>query len=405
MYTPKFTSPPVLTVSQIDNYIRSVVQSDPRLMNVIVTGEITDLKSPFSGAKHNYFMLKDSGAVISAAMFIGDARRVVFRPENGLKVICRGRIDFYPPSGRLQLIIEDMQPDGIGALSLAFEQMKRRLEAEGLFKKEHKKPIPKFPRTVGVITSPTGAAVRDIIHNLYKRFPCVDMILYPTLVQGDAAPAQLVRAVQELDASGLCDTIIIGRGGGSIEELWAFNDEELARAVYNCKTPIISAVGHEIDHTICDFVADAAASTPTAAAVLAVPDRADLKANYNALHKSMNSAVNKLHDRQAKHLTEIRRMMDALSPQKSFDRYDGKLRLLEHRMQNAVDKKLSKGEHAVKSAAVKLESLNPIAVLAHGYSIVESDGKLIKSKEQIGKGDKLTLTFSDGKTTAVATGE
>ena len=350
MYTPKFTSPPVLTVSQIDNYIRSVVQSDPRLMNVIVTGEITDMKSPFSGAKHNYFMLKDSGAVISAAMFIGDARRVVFRPENGLKVICRGRIDFYPPSGRLQLIIEDMQPDGIGALSLAFEQMKKRLEAEGLFEKEHKKPIPKFPRTVGVITSPTGAAVRDIIHNLYKRFPCVDMILYPTLVQGDAAPAQLVRAVQELDASGLCDTIIIGRGGGSIEELWAFNDEKLARAVYNCNTPIISAV-------------------------------------------------------QAKHLTEIRRMMDALSPQKSFDRYDGKLRLLEHRMQNAVDKKLSKGEHAVKSAAVKLESLNPIAVLAHGYSIVESDGKLIKSKEQIGKGDKLTLTFSDGKTTAVATGE
>ena len=223
MYTPKITRPPVLTVSQITRYLRDMLQSDPRLMTVFVTGEITDMKSPFSGAKHNYFMLKDSGAVISAAMFRGDAQSVVFRPENGLKVICRGRVDFYPPSGRIQIIVEDMQPDGIGALNLAYEQLKRRLEAQGLFAAEHKKPIPVFPRTIGVITSPTGAAFQDIKRNLYKRFPCVDVILYPTLVQGDAAPAQLTAAVQELDASGLCDTIIIGRGGGSIEDLWAFN--------------------------------------------------------------------------------------------------------------------------------------------------------------------------------------
>lgn len=405
MYTSKITRPTVLTVTQIDSYLRSVLQSDPRLMNVIVTGEITDLKSPFSGAKHNYFMLKDSGAVINAAMFMGDSRRVVFRPENGLKVICRGRIDFYPPSGRLQLIIEDMQPDGIGALSLAFEQMKKRLESEGLFAAEHKKPIPQFPRTVGVITSPTGAAIKDITHNISMRFPCVDIILYPTLVQGEAAPTQLVAAVRELDASGLCDTIIIGRGGGSIEELWAFNDEALARAVYDCKTPIISAVGHEIDHTICDYVADAAASTPTAAAVLAVPDRMELKAKYSSLHRAMNSAVNEAYELNSKRLTELGRMIDALSPQKSFDKYDGNLRLLEHRMQNAVDRKLSDCGHIIKSAAAKLESLNPLTVLAHGYSIVEADGRLIRSRTQIKKGDKLTLTFSDGKTTAVATGE
>ena len=405
MYTPKFTRPPVLTVSQLTRYLHDMLQSDPRLMTVFVTGEITDMKSPFSGAKHNYFMLKDSGAVISAAMFRGDAQRVVFRPENGLKVICRGRIDFYPPGGRLQIIIEDMQPDGIGALNLAFEQLKRRLEAQGLFSAEHKKPIPAFPRTIGVITSPTGAAFQDIKRNLYKRFPCVDVILYPTLVQGDAAPAQLTAAVQELDASGLCDTIIIGRGGGSIEDLWAFNDEMLARAVYACNTPIISAVGHEIDHTICDFVADAAASTPTAAAVMAVPDRLELRAKYSAVHKSINAVVKQIYDRHTKRLTDTRRMMEALSPQKSFDRYEGGLKLLEHRMQNAVEKKIGDSENNIRSAAAKLEGLNPLTVLAHGYSITEIEGKLIKSKSQIRKGDRLTLTFADGKTTAVATGE
>ena len=405
MYTPKFTRQPVLTVSQVTRYLRDMLQSDPRLMTVFVTGEITDMKSPFSGAKHNYFMLKDSGAVISAAMFRGDAQRVVFRPENGLKVICRGRIDFYPPGGRLQIIIEDMQPDGIGALNLAFEQLKRRLEAQGLFSAEHKKPIPAFPRTIGVITSPTGAAFQDIKRNLYKRFPCVDVILYPTLVQGDAAPAQLTAAVQELDASGLCDTIIIGRGGGSIEDLWAFNDEMLARAVYACNTPIISAVGHEIDHTICDFVADAAASTPTAAAVMAVPDRLELRAKYSAVHKSINAVVKQIYDRHTKRLTDTRRMMEALSPQKSFDRYEGGLKLLEHRMQNAVEKKIGDSENNIRSAAAKLEGLNPLTVLAHGYSITEIEGKLIKSKSQIRKGDRLTLTFADGKTTAVATGE
>ena len=405
MYTPKITRPPVLTVSQITRYLRDMLQSDPRLMTVFVTGEITDMKSPFSGAKHNYFMLKDSGAVISAAMFRGDAQSVVFRPENGLKVICRGRVDFYPPSGRIQIIVEDMQPDGIGALNLAYEQLKRRLEAQGLFAAEHKKPIPVFPRTIGVITSPTGAAFQDIKRNLYKRFPCVDVILYPTLVQGDAAPAQLTAAVQELDASGLCDTIIIGRGGGSIEDLWAFNDEALAHAVYACNPPIISAVGHEIDHTICDFVADAVASTPTAAAVMAVPDQFELHAKYNAIHKNINAIVKQIYDANTKKLNDTRRMMEALSPQKSFDRYDGSLMLLEHRMQNAVDKKLLNGENTVKATAARLNALNPLTVLAHGYSVAEIDGKLVKSKTQINKGDKLTLTFSDGKTTAVATGE
>ena len=405
MYTPNIPKPPVLSVSQVTRYIRDVLQSDPRLMTVFVTGEITDLKKPFRRDTHNYFMLKDSSAVISAAMFAGNARSVVFQPENGLKVICRGKIDFYPPSGRLQLILEDMQPDGIGALNLAYEQLKRRLEQQGWFAKEHKKPIPRFPRTVGVITSPTGAAFQDIKRNLYKRFPCVDVILYPTLVQGDAAPAQLTAAVNELDASGLCDTIIIGRGGGSIEDLWAFNHEDLARAIYQCHTPVISAVGHEIDHTICDFVADAVASTPTAAAVLAVPDRAELMVHYQSLHKNINAVVKNIYETRSKRLQNTRRMMEALSPQKSFDRCEGNLKLLQNRMQNAVDRKCAECEKSLQAYASKLESLNPLSVLARGYAVAEKDGTVITAASQVQTGDKITLTFSDGKTNAVISGE
>ena len=405
MYTPNIPKPPVLSVSQVTRYIRDVLQSDPRLMTVFVTGEITDLKKPFRRDTHNYFMLKDSSAVISAAMFAGNARSVVFQPENGLKVICRGKIDFYPPSGRLQLILEDMQPDGIGALNLAYEQLKRRLEQQGLFAKEHKKPIPRFPRTVGVITSPTGAAFQDIKRNLYKRFPCVDVILCPTLVQGDAAPAQLTAAVNELDASGLCDTIIIGRGGGSIEDLWAFNHEDLARAIYQCHTPVISAVGHEIDHTICDFVADAVASTPTAAAVLAVPDRAELMVHYQSLHKNINAVVKNIYETRSKRLQNTRRMMEALSPQKSFDRCEGNLKLLQNRMQNAVDRKCAECEKSLQAYASKLESLNPLSVLARGYAVAEKDGTVITAASQVQTGDKITLTFSDGKTNAVISGE
>ena len=290
MYTPRITKPTALTVSQLTQYIKSTIESDPKLMMVFLTGEISGLRM-FRPNGHNYFVLKDSGAVISATLFAGYARSLKFRPQDGMKVICRGRIELYPPHGKYQIIIEDMQPDGVGALNLAFEQLKKKLASQGLFDTAHKKPIPRFPRTVGVITSPTGAAFQDIKNILTRRFPCADIILYPTQVQGDAAAAQLTQAVTELDASGLCDTIIIGRGGGSIEDLWAFNDEALARAVYACRTPIISAVGHEIDFTICDFAADLRAPTPSAAAEIAVPDSMELKRHYNALHKNINALV------------------------------------------------------------------------------------------------------------------
>ncbi len=369
MYTPRITKPTALTVSQLTQYIKSTIESDPKLMMVFLTGEISGLRM-FRPNGHNYFVLKDSGAVISATLFAGYARSLKFRPQDGMKVICRGRIELYPPHGKYQIIIEDMQPDGVGALNLAFEQLKKKLASQGLFDTAHKKPIPRFPRTVGVITSPTGAAFQDI-KNILTR----------------------------------CDTIIIGRGGGSIEDLWAFNDEALARAVYACRTPIISAVGHEIDFTICDFAADLRAPTPSAAAEIAVPDRMELKRHYNALHKNINALVKRKYDRRSKRLKDTQRLLEAHSPQKSFDRYDGAFRLYETRMRNAMEKRVHTSENRLKATAARLESLNPLSVLSRGYAVAEKDGAVITSKNQLSEGDRFTLTLSDGQVPAMVTGE
>ncbi|MFZ2686365.1 MAG: exodeoxyribonuclease VII large subunit, partial [Ruminococcus bromii] len=252
MYTPEFSKPRVLSVSQLNFYIKSIIENDARLNFVFVTGEISNLTDHYRSG-HIYLSIKDEKSVIRAVMFAGNARNLKFRPTDGMKVICRGRVAVYEPTGQYQLYIEDMQPDGIGALSLAYEQLKKSLAEKGLFAPEHKKKIPPFPNSIGVITSPTGAAVQDIRNILSRRFPSADIIMCPVLVQGENAPAQLIDAVQKLDKYNACDVIIIGRGGGSIEDLWAFNDENLAYAIYNCKIPVISAVGHETDFTICDF--------------------------------------------------------------------------------------------------------------------------------------------------------
>lgn len=403
MYTPKMQKPPLLTVSQLNNYIKGTLGSDPRLQIVMLTGEITDLRSPFSPHRHNYFALKDSQCVISAAMFMGSARSVRFRPENGMKIICRCRVDFYPPYGKIQVIVEDMQPDGIGALALAFEQLKQRLAAQGLFDTAHKKPLPAFPATVGVITSPTGAAFQDIKRNLYSRFPCVNVVLYPTLVQGDQAPAQLVRAVQELDASGLCDVIIIGRGGGSAEDLWAFNDEALAHAIYHCHTPIISAVGHEIDFSICDFVADVRAATPTEAAVRAVPDQRDLRAGFDAVYRRLTARLSAMYDERHKHLLTMERIVESNSPQHAVERLESRLRLSENRMNAAMTSRIQNSEAEIRTAASRLEAVNPLSILSRGYTVTEKDGNVVTRKGQLSKGDEITIIFSDGKLNAAVT--
>lgn len=405
MYTPKMTKPTILTIGQLTQYIKNILEGDPRLMTVLVSGEISGMLGGFKRGKHNYFVLKDKDAVLNATLFAGMSRALRFEPENGMKVLCRGKIEIYPPQGKYQIIIEDMQPDGAGALNLAYEQLKKRLGAEGLFDEAHKKPIPRFPKTVGVITSPTGAAVQDILNILTRRFPCVNILIYPSQVQGDAAPAQLTQAVQELDASGTCDTIIIGRGGGSTEDLWAFNDEQLARAVYQAHTPVISAVGHETDFTICDFVSDKRAPTPSAAAELAVPDKAELMTYYNALHRNINAAVKATYTEQSKKLKDTERMLEALSPEKVIDRCEGALRLLEAQLNSAMNEILTGSEHLLRSQAARLEGLNPLSVLSRGYAVAEKDGEVLTKAARLKPGDRFTLTLSDGSVTAQVTGD
>lgn len=404
MYTPSFSTPRVYSVSQINFYIKSLLDNDPHLSTVFMTGEISNLKDHYSSG-HLYLSLKDERSVINAVMFAGNARSLRFRPANGMKVICRGHIGVYEPSGQYQLYIEDMQPDGIGELAIAFEQLKKELAAKGLFDQGHKKPLPRFPKTVGVITSPTGAAVQDIRNILLRRFPGVDIVMCPVLVQGDGAPPQLVRAVRQLGEYRLCDVIIIGRGGGSIEDLWAFNSAELAYAIYECPIPVISAVGHETDFTICDFVADLRAPTPSAAAELAVPDKNELWAYYNSQLQFVSSAIDAKIKRADNLNSELRRRLSVCSPQTRISEYRGKYAALSAVAEKLLGERLSAKESAVKSIAAKLDGLNPIAVLARGYSIAEKDGKVISSKAQLKPGDEFTLEFSDGRIAATAAGE
>lgn len=395
MYTPEFKKPTMLTVSQLTNYIKSLIEGEPTLRTVFLTGEISNLGSYASGL---YFSLKDSGAVISAVMFKYQAKSLKFKPENGQKVICIGRVELYAPRGQYQIIIESMQPDGIGALNLAYEQLKEKLDKEGLFDAQHKKSIPKMPKTVGVITSPSGAAVQDIKNVLYRRYPRIDVVMCPVQVQGELAPKQLIKAVKTLDENDLCDVIIIGRGGGSIEDLWAFNSEELARTIFDCKIPVISAVGHQTDYTICDFVSDLRAPTPSAAAELAVPDITELRRHYVSLMKSATYKVNHKLGVYKLKCTNSQRRAALHSPEKRVKEYYSNISLAAMRAERAVQKSYDDTKTKLLRLADKAEELSPLAVLKRGYSIAEKDGKIITNSAQLKSGDKLTLTFRDGKT-------
>lgn len=404
MYSPQIQKPRVLSVSQINFYIKSIIENDGSLQFVLVTGEISNL-TVHQRSGHIYLSLKDSNSVISAVMFAGNARRLKFRLENGMKVICRGRISVYEPSGRYQLYIEDMQPDGVGALTLAFEQLKKSLAQKGLFDNAHKKPLPKFPKTIGVITSPTGAAVQDITNIIRRRFPSADIVLAPVLVQGESAPEQLVRAVNKFSASKIADVVIIGRGGGSAEDLWAFNDEQLAYAVYNCETPIISGVGHETDFTICDFVADVRASTPSAAAELAVPDRQELM-SYCFKQKQYISAMldRKIKTAQLR-LENQQRRMSASSPKLKAEQLEKQLSAKSEKLTRFMNIYISNKENKLIAAKGKLDGLNPLNVLNRGYAIAEKDEKIITSSKQLKDGDDFTVILSDGKINAKVCGE
>lgn len=404
MYSPQIQKPRVLSVSQINFYIKSIIENDGSLQFVLVTGEISNL-TVHQRSGHIYLSLKDSNSVISAVMFAGNARRLKFRIENGMKVICRGRISVYEPSGRYQLYIEDMQPDGVGALTLAFEQLKKSLAQKGLFDNAHKKPLPKFPKTIGVITSPTGAAVQDITNIIRRRFPSADIVLAPVLVQGESAPEQLVRAVNKFSASKIADVVIIGRGGGSAEDLWAFNDEQLAYAVYNCETPIISGVGHETDFTICDFVADVRASTPSAAAELAVPDRQELMSYYFKQKQYISAMLDRKIKTAQLRLENQQRRMSASSPKLKAEQLEKQLSAKSEKLTRFMNIYISNKENKLIAAKGKLDGLNPLNVLNRGYAIAEKDEKIITSSKQLKNGDDFTVILSDGKINAKVCGE
>lgn len=404
MYSPQIQKPRVLSVSQINFYIKSIIENDGSLQFVLVTGEISNL-TVHQRSGHIYLSLKDSNSVISAVMFAGNARRLKFRLENGMKVICRGRIFVYEPSGRYQLYIEDMQPDGVGALTLAFEQLKKSLAQKGLFDNAHKKPLPKFPKTIGVITSPTGAAVQDITNIIRRRFPSADIVLAPVLVQGESAPEQLVRAVNKFSASKIADVVIIGRGGGSAEDLWAFNDEQLAYAVYNCETPIISGVGHETDFTVCDFVADVRASTPSAAAELAVPDRQELMSYYFKQKQYISAMLDRKIKTAQLRLENQQRRISASSPKLKAEQLEKQLSAKSEKLTRFMNIYISNKENKLIAAKGKLDGLNPLNVLNRGYAIAEKDEKIITSSKQLKDGDDFTVILSDGKINAKVCGE
>ena len=388
----------VLTVSELNGYVKNLFESDRILGAVTVKGEISNFIYHRSG--HLYFSLKDEYGQIKAIMFRSSASRLKFMPENGMKVTVHGSVNIYTKDGSVQLYVNQMQPDGIGALYLAYEQMKERLYREGLFDVEHKQTIPKIPMRIGVITSPTGAAIRDIINVLGRRFPLATVYLYPSLVQGDEASANLVEAVNYFDKSGLVDVVIIGRGGGSLEDLWAFNSENLARRIFEARVPIISAVGHETDFTICDFVSDLRAPTPSAAAELAVPDMRELFLRVNALTDGVYSALARCCEKRRHALELISQRASIKNPEQIFECRKRNVADFEKQISRLVDDKIKDAKVKLIPVVQKLDALSPIATMRRGFTVALKNGAVVKSIADISLDDELTLRFLDGTATA-----
>ena len=384
----------VFSVSDLNNYIKNLFESNRTLTAVSVRGEISNFVNHRSG--HLYFSLKDADGQIRAVMFRSRAVSLKFLPESGMKVIIHGSVTVYPRDGSYQIYVSSMQPDGIGALYLAYEQMKARLAEEGLFDEEHKKPIPQIPSRIGVITSPTGAAVRDIINVTGRRFPQADVYVFPALVQGEGAEQSLIYALDYLDRSGLCDVIIIGRGGGSIEDLWAFNSEKLARRIFEAQTPIISAVGHETDFTICDFVADMRAPTPSAAAEIAVPDRRELMMRLDSYDERLSLALQSKVDRARERFEYMSGIVDKYAPTKLIEARRDLLSRFSEKAGLLITARVENARSNLSACAGKVNALSPLSILSRGYSIAEYDGKVINSTKELNVGDKIDLIMSDG---------
>ncbi|MDD2268531.1 MAG: exodeoxyribonuclease VII large subunit [Eubacteriales bacterium] len=389
------SSASVLTVSQINGMIKKHVESSPYLKSVYIKGEISNLTVHTSG--HYYFSLKDSGSVLKCIMFRAAATKLVFAPENGLNVICRGRISVYEQGGYYQLTVEAMKPDGVGELYIAFEQLKKKLNAEGLFDRKYKKPLPKTPYRVGIVTSPTGAAVRDIIKISRRRFPPAKLLLYPALVQGEGAAASVIRGIEYFNRTDSADVVIIGRGGGSIEDLWAFNDENLARAIFRSAIPIVSAVGHETDFTISDFVADVRAATPSDAAQLCLPE-------IETCHTRLTNVARRLCDSQLSNISERRSALALLknskpltSPFNTINDRRTKLVDLESSLFSAIHYSLERKTTSAEHIGEKLALLDPFSPLKRGYAIAFGKDGAVTRVGSLETGDELKLKFADGE--------
>lgn len=392
----------IISVSQLNMYVRSLLEGDENLNNVFVRGEISNF-SPNARSGHLYMTLKDGNSSVKAVMFAGNASKIKFRIENGMSVIARGRVSLYERDGAYQFYIDDIQPEGIGSLAVAFEQLKERLSKEGLFDSVKKKPIPPFPKRIGVISSPNGAAVQDVLNIISRRFPLAEIIFAGVPVQGDGTGEIIAHAVSDFNYLKCADVIIIARGGGSAEDLWEFNNENLARAIYNSEIPVISGVGHETDFTICDFVADLRASTPSAAAELAVPDINELTAYLNLINSKMNKAIN------SKILFEEMRL-DKLSdsgylrkPADFIDDCEKKISNLNKSLNIAVKAIYENKYNRAFVLLSKLDALNPLRILSRGYSVVKLNESVVSSVSQLKVNDRIELCFTDGKVSATVT--
>lgn len=390
----------VLSITQVNEYIRGKMDQDQLLVQLAVRGEISNYKMYPSG--HHYFTLKDENAALKCVMFKASAARLRFRPENGMKVIAMGRITVYPRDGAFQLYCSAMSMDGVGDLYAAFEQLKAKLAAQGLFAPEHKKPLPPFPGTIGIVTSSAGAAIHDMLRILNKRYPLTRVRLLPVRVQGAEAPGEIAAAIRYANHYRLADLLIVGRGGGSIEDLWAFNDERVAYAIYESRIPIISAVGHEPDVTISDYVADLRAATPSNAAELAVPDQAALLQNMDTAASAMASALAGRLRHARQRLAVLSQSPALISPTGYLEQRGKNLEHLKTRLIAAQTQQLQHKRQRFIAATSKLDAMSPLKVLSRGYSIVNADnGKILRSVYQTAPGGKIRVTLSDGSLSAV----
>lgn len=389
----------VLSITQLNEYIRGKMDTDPLLTQVAVRGEISNYKLYPSG--HHYFTLKDEASALRCVMFKGNAMRLRFRPENGMQIIAMGKVSVFPRDGAYQLYCTAMAMDGVGDLYAAFEQLKRKLAAQGLFDPAHKKPIPKFPGTIGIITSSAGAAVHDMLRILRKRYPMSQVRLLPVRVQGVEAPGEIASAIAYANHYKLADLLIVGRGGGSIEDLWAFNDERVAYAIYESEIPVISAVGHEPDVTISDYVADLRAATPSNAAELAVPDQDALRQNLDAMTTAMATNLNRQLKGARQHLQVLSQSPALRSPTAYLEQRGNSLELLKTRLVTAQNRNIDRNNARYIAAVSKLDAMSPLKVLTRGYSMAQTEsGQVLRSVSQVEPGERIRISLSDGKLSA-----